>query len=165
MKKKLFVLLSTVIVMAMCLSVFTSFAAATLTLDKSSYAVGDSVKITFADGSGDANAWIAISPAGVAYEAPGNANKVWCYANSGTEQAGATGLTEGNVTLSTATLPAGDYKVTYFPDISYSVGSEKTFTISATSNPATGDTFSIIALVAIVGLAAVVIVKRKSVVA
>lgn len=169
MKKKLSFLFTTVIIIAMILSVFAVNAEATLSLDKESYVVGDSVTITFTNGSNDPNAWIAISPAGVAYEAPGNVNKVWCYANSGTEQAGATAATEGTVTLNTLTsqvsLPAGEYKVTYFPDISYTVGVEKTFTITEGSNPATGDTFSVIATVAIVSMAFVVVLRRKAVVA
>ncbi len=163
MKKRLLVLSAIVLIMSLCLAVFSS-AEAVLTLDKASYTVGDSVKITFSNATGDPNAWIAISPAGVAYEAQGNNNKVWCYANTGTEQAGQTTATEGSVTLGTVSLPAGEYKVTYFPDISYGVGTEKTFTISEASNPTTSDTFSV-TLVAIACMAAVVILKRKSVMA
>ena len=165
MKKKLLVSFVAVLVMSLCLAVFSS-AEAVLTLDKTSYTVGDSVKITFSNVTGDVNAWIAISPAGVIYEAPGNANKVWCYVNSGTETAGSAAVTQGTVTLKTVTelvsLPAGEYKVTYFPDISYVVGTEKAFTISAASNPATLDTFSI-TFVAIVCMAVCVILKRKSI--
>lgn len=153
-------------------SVFSVHASTiTMSLSKESYSIGDTISITFSDAQGNENAWFAIYPAGDKnYESYGELEKVWVYANSGTETPGSTPLVEGSVSFSTEGLTPGDYMCTYFPNSSYDVGESVTFALveeSTTeppeSNPATSD-ISIFLAISFSCIASLVLLKRKDIV-
>ena len=103
------------------LSTFTipdgpGITSSTLTTDKSAYASGDSITVTFDNGPGNVTDWIGIYASG---DTPGGSNSLcWCYLN-GTQTPPSTGVIDGSVifkhpkAVPVCPLPAGNYEV-YF---------------------------------------------------
>jgi phospholipase C len=91
----------------------------TLTLDKTSYASGETITATFSGGPGNPKDWIAVYPR-TATPSPGST--LWNYCATNTHTATATGVTSGTVTLSASSannasswpLPAGSQWTAYY---------------------------------------------------
>src|SRR5581483_8628423 len=65
-----------------------------LTLSKTSFAPGESIVVTFANGPGNPKDWIAVYPKGVT---PHSGSTIWSYVGGG--HTASAGLTQGTVTL------------------------------------------------------------------
>jgi hypothetical protein len=97
-----------------------------LTLNKSTYASGEAIVATFANGLGNTTDWIAIYVNG---QTPGSVSAFnWAYVD-GTQSAGPTAPTDGYVTLNSGTvgasgvwpIPAGNYDAYFLCCDGYSV--------------------------------------------
>ena len=69
---------------------------ATITLDKTSFASGESIAVHFAGGPGNPKDWIAVYPRTVT---PVSGSTLWSYCATGTHTATAAAVTSGTVTL------------------------------------------------------------------
>ncbi len=165
---------SLVVIIVLVLSSFVVSNASNITMnvDKESYVVGESATITFENADGDDNAWFAIFPAAgegkEIYQDYTVPERIWWYANSGTEELGTGATVSGSFTMSLEKFGAGDYRLCYFPDGGYGVGKtiffeivEESATPPETTNPSTSD-ISIFVPIAFVSVA-LIILKRKEI--
>jgi hypothetical protein len=88
------------LVLAGCATVQHRDAAPTVTVDKSTYAPGESIVVTFSNGPGNRDDWIAIYADGKTTEGGDNDPhlKCWYYTN-GTHDTGEAGASAGSVVL------------------------------------------------------------------
>lgn len=91
-------------------------AAPAISLNKSSYQVGEAVSVTFSGGPGNAKDWIGIYTNGITPS--GNPTSLaWNYTN-GTKTSGGS-LTQGTVTFTNTGLGVGTYKVFFLANDGY----------------------------------------------
>jgi len=91
-------------------------AVPTLSIDKTTYASGETIVATFANGPGNATDWIGIY--GLAHTPGVEPSTTWFYTNNRQRVSGSTGPTDGQVTFAGRSapvwpLPAGDYKILF----------------------------------------------------
>ena len=97
-----------------------------LSLNKSTYASGEAILATFANGPGNAADWIGIYTKNVTPGSEGSWN--WCYVD-GSQSAGPSAPTDGTVTLDADTsgdpawwpLPEDDYDAYFLANDSYTI--------------------------------------------
>ncbi|MFT3921549.1 MAG: endonuclease/exonuclease/phosphatase family protein [Myxococcales bacterium] len=98
--------------------------ASTLTLNKTSYAAGEAITATFANGAGNAKDWVGIYKSG---QTPGQTGSTaWLYTNGKQSVTGTTGPRSGTLTFSTGAkptwpLPTGSYTAYFLENDGYGV--------------------------------------------
>jgi hypothetical protein len=95
----------------------------TLTIDKTTYASGETIVATFGNGPGNATDWIGIY--GIAHTPGVEPATTWFYTNNRQRVSGQTGPTSGTVTFAGRSapiwpLPPGDYKILFLCCDAYS---------------------------------------------
>lgn len=89
-----------------------TFLYNSITSNKSTYARGENITVTFSNGPGNAKDWIGIYKS---TDTPGSQNSTaWLYVN-GTKTA-TTGISNGSVTFTGGLANAGTYKIGFFLD-------------------------------------------------
>ncbi|HNQ87744.1 MAG TPA: hypothetical protein PKM73_03815 [Verrucomicrobiota bacterium] len=107
----------------------------TVATDKTSYAIGADIVVTFADGPGHAKDWIGIYEADQTPGAGGTASALWNYVD-GTRN-GLVGKTAGTMTFAGGLDEPGDWVVYLLENDGYTILAQQAFTVLASPTVAT----------------------------
>jgi endonuclease/exonuclease/phosphatase (EEP) superfamily protein YafD len=100
-------------------------APAALTIDRSTYVVGEHIVVSFEGAVGSATDWIGLYPAG---QRANQGSTAWLY-TTGTQDPGVVG-TSGSVRFLPVNLWAGDWQARLFHDDGYELTARVSFTVT-----------------------------------
>jgi hypothetical protein len=104
-------------------------------IDKSSFGVGEAIRVTFQGGPAKPKDWIAVYPAACCSPDCPSGSTLWKYCSTDTHDALATGVSQGSVTIDSNgnsnqwPLSAGSWELLYLVDDGYQPIARLSFTV------------------------------------